>query len=67
MGVNLLSSMHSVDERGERFSKFSEAFCALLGIATGDEWVTFILEQYRAPDGSVDWTVAVYFISFNVL
>ena len=65
MAVNLFGLKGA--EATTRFSQFTTAFCALLGIATGDEWVNYILDDFRTPQGTVDGVVAAFFISFNIL
>lgn len=48
---------------GEYFGSYSLSFVTLLGIATGDSWVTEIHEML-SPHGHVDPTVAVFFVVF---
>ena len=70
MAVNLLGSAKSSDigQMQSRFSRFSEAFCVLIGIATGDEWTNYILEDdFRTEQGSLDGVVVLFFMSFNAL
>ena len=68
MAVNLLGSENSSDSGRSRFSRFSEAFCVLIGIATGDEWTNYILDDdFRTEQGSLDGVVVLFFMSFNAL
>ena len=68
MAVNLLGSENSSDSGRSRFSRFSEAFCVLIGIATGDEGTNYILDDdFRTEQGSLDGVVVLFFMSFNAL
>lgn len=46
------------------FVSFTTSFITLLGITTGEEWSSFVR---GGPNGDVDVTAAVYFLSFIIL
>jgi voltage-gated sodium channel len=60
MAVNLFRDHPGADAT---FESFSLSFFTLLGIATGEEWTSF-LRTLNNDDGSVSSVVAVFFVSF---
>lgn len=62
MAVNMFEEFNN----RENFRSFSTSFYTLLGVATGENWTTFINSLTRV-EGEIDWQVVLYFVSFIFL
>ena len=62
LAVNMLKGF----ENGETFSSFSKSFYVLLGVATGENWTTFV-NTLTKVEGEHDWQVVLFFVSYIFL
>ena len=65
-GEGGIGSGGSCQENRACFKSFSMSFYTLLGVATGENWTPYI-HAMTTPEGHIDTSVSIFFLSFTAL